>query len=274
MSLRRTSFLGIWGADAGKPVSPPEKAQDGSSSPSQMSEPAKTLILRRSAAANDAATSEPNTTPTDFSVPSPTLPGLLYLALGDSYTVGEKVGGAERFPGQLTQRLRAIGFEMRSPQIHARTGWTTADLCAEVAQTRPQGPFDLVTLLIGVNNQYRGLGVDLYRREFEALVDLSIEFAGGEPGRVIVISIPDWGVMPYARNFGRSLIAQQIDLFNRANREISGAKGTRYVNITLLSRKIGDDAAMVAADGLHPSAKQYQQWVDLILPEALAALGQ
>ena len=174
----------------------------------------------------------------------------------------------------MTQRLRAKGFEMRSPQILARTGWTTADLSAEIAQANPQGPFDLVTLLIGVNNQYRGLGLDLYRREFEGLVERAIELAGNDPGRVIVLSIPDWGVMPYARNFGRALIGQQIDSFNRKNKEIAVAKGVRYVNITPLSRKAAENAALTASDGLHPSAKQYQQWVDLILPEALAALGQ
>jgi lysophospholipase L1-like esterase len=217
---------------------------------------------------------EPNTAPTNVPVPSPTPPGLRYLALGDSYTIGEKVAEGERFPNQLVKRLRARGVEIRSPQIVAHTGWTTADLAAAIRRPAPEGTFDLVTLLIGVNNQYRGMDLEQYQQEFTALVEKSVEFAGGESGRVIVISIPDWGVMPYARNFDRALITQQIDAFNQVNRKIAARLSVRYVNITPISRKAQDDAGMATSDGLHPSARQYQLWVEAILPETLGALGQ
>jgi lysophospholipase L1-like esterase len=281
MSPQRTTLKSALSAAAGLAMranlegsADPESGPSEPSSPRQASSPSETIVWRRPAGESDLATSEPNTTPTKTAIPSPTPPGLLYLALGDSYTIGEKVASGERFPGQLTQRLRATGVEMRSPQIIARTGWTTTDLFMQIVKARPQGPFDLVTLLIGVNNQYRGMNLDEYQREFEVLVEQAIDFTGMDAGRVIVLSLPDWGVMPYARNFSRALIGQQIDAFNRANKAIAGAKGVRYVNITPLSRKCGENASLVASDGLHPSAKQYQQWVDLILPEALAALGQ
>ena len=240
-------------------------------------DPAETIILKRKARPEELVASEPKTAPTNGGGPQPIAPGLLYLALGDSYTIGEKVTGAERFPGQLAIRLRTAGVEMRSPQIVARTGWTTADLWTQVAlgaPGAPQGTYDLVTLLIGVNNQYRGLSLDTYRREFEMLAARAVELTAGDPGRVIVLSIPDWGVTPYARNFDRALIRQQIDKFNQVNREIAAAHGTRYVNLTPLTRKCGDDPALISADGLHPAAKQYAQWVDLLFPEALSALRQ
>jgi len=235
-------------------------------------EPDETLILRSPLLAN-GATLEPKTTPTHTRIPSPLSSGLRYLALGDSYTIGEKVTDSERFPAQLTRRLRAKNIEIRNPVIVARTGWTTGELCKALAADRPQGTFDLVTLLIGVNNQYRGLGLEEYRCDFAALADQAVDLAWGETGRVIVISIPDWGGMPYARSFNRALIAEQIDAFNQVNRALALEKGVRYVNITPLTRKVGEDTALVAGDGLHPSGKQYAQWVDLLLPESLAALG-
>jgi lysophospholipase L1-like esterase len=241
--------------------------------PSPPGETGETQILSRPLFATGSAMQEPKTAPTRSVIPLPTPPGLRYLALGDSYTVGEKVADGDRFPAILTKRLRARGFELRSPQILARTGWTTSDLSASITNERPQGTFDLVTLLIGVNNQYRGLDLESYRREFGALVDQAVVFAGMDPGRVIVISVPDWGAMPYARNFDHMLIRQQIDAFNKANKGIAMEKGVRYVNITELARKASEDPTMAASDGLHPSSKQYQIWVDAILPEALAALG-
>lgn len=221
--------------------------------------------------ANGAA-AEPKTTPTHASVPSPAAPGLRYLALGDSYTCGEKVAEGDRFPNLLSKRLRAKGFEMRSPQIIAHTGWTTADLAAALAQAGPQGPFDLVTLLVGVNNQYRGLSLEDYARDFAALTGQAVDLAGSDPSRVIAISIPDWGVMPYASSFDRALIAQKIDAFNAANKKAAIAQGVRYVNITPLTRKAAENPALAAPDGLHPSGKQYQLWLEILLPEAIAAL--
>lgn len=260
--LRRLVLWAVAGFVAGCVSSAAEKQPD----------PGETLTARHTHAANGAA-DEPKTAPTNLPVPSPVAPGLRYLALGDSYTIGEKVPEAERFPNQLVKRLRSRGVEMRSPLIIARTGWTTADLSAGIDAANLEGTFDLVTLLIGVNNQYRGSSLDEYKEEFTALVERAVVLAGGDPARVVVVSIPDWGVMPYARNFDRALIAQQIDAYNQANKRIATLNSVRYVNVTTISRKAQDDASLAAADGLHPSGKQYQAWVEVILPEALAALG-
>jgi lysophospholipase L1-like esterase len=189
-----------------------------------------------------------------------------YLALGDSYTIGESVAADDRFPHQLA---RALGVP--APQIVAKTGWTTDELDVAIDAADPQGPFDLVTLLIGVNNQYRGRDAEQYRGEFAALLRRAIGFAGGEPAKVIVVSIPDWGVTPFAEGRDRAQIARDIDRYNAINREEATRAGARYVDITAISR--GSDPTLVAADGLHPSGVQYGAWVRLILPEARAVLS-
>ncbi|HUP60134.1 MAG TPA: SGNH/GDSL hydrolase family protein [Thermoanaerobaculia bacterium] len=183
----------------------------------------------------------------------PADPPSRYLALGDSYTIGESVAPEERFPNQLARTL-GIG----EPQIIAKTGWTTDELDAAIDAADPKGPFDLVTLLIGVNNQYRGRSADEYRAQFTALLQRAIGFAGGDAKRVIVVSIPDWGVTPFAASRDRAKIAREIDQFNAINREEALRAGARYVDITPISR--GGDPALVAADGLHPSGKQYAEW--------------
>ena len=184
-----------------------------------------------------------------------------YLALGDSYTIGESVDPAERFPVQLARTLN-----LGEPQIIARTGWTTDELNAAIDEARPQGPFDLVTLLIGVNNQYRGRSADEYRTQFAALLQRAIGFAGGDPSRVIVVSIPDWGVTPFAEGRDRAQIAREIDRFNAIKREEAARAGAKWVDITPISRR--HDPALVAADGLHPSGRQYAEWVKAIAPHA------
>jgi lysophospholipase L1-like esterase len=183
--------------------------------------------------------------------------GKRYLALGDSYTIGESVAEAERFPNQLA---RTLGYP--APEIIAKTGWTTDELNAAIDAAKPQGPYDLVTLLIGVNNQYRGRDVEQYRGEFAALLRRAIGFAGGDASKVIVVSIPDWGVTPFAEGRDRAKIAREIDDYNRVNFEEAGKARARYVHITTISR--GGDPALVAPDGLHPSGKQYGEWVKLI----------
>jgi lysophospholipase L1-like esterase len=190
-----------------------------------------------------------------------------YLALGDSYTIGESVPAADRFPHQLAREL-GIG----EPQIVAKTGWTTDELNAAIDADDPQGPFDLVTLLIGVNNQYRGRHAEQYRGEFAALLQRAIGFAGGDARKVIVVSIPDWGVTPFAEGRDRAAIAAALDRYNAINREEAARAGARYVDITPVSRR--DDPSLVAEDKLHPSAKQYSEWVRLIVPEARAVLGR
>jgi lysophospholipase L1-like esterase len=199
-------------------------------------------------------------------VPTPTN-DVRYLALGDSYTIGESVGVGERFPMQLARELG-----IAEPRIIAKTGWTTDELNTAIDEAEVTGTYDLVTLLTGVNNQYRGRDAEQYRGEFAALLRRAIGFAGGDAGKVVVVSIPDWGVTPFAASRDRAKIASEIDRYNAINREEAQRAGARYVDITPVSR--GQDAALVAGDGLHPSAKQYGDWVRLIGPEARAAIGR
>ncbi|HET7461288.1 MAG TPA: SGNH/GDSL hydrolase family protein [Longimicrobium sp.] len=194
-----------------------------------------------------------------------------YLALGDSFTIGEGVDPAERWPVQLAAMLRARGVDVGDPEIVATTGWTTDELAAGIDAARPQGPYALVSLLIGVNNQYRGLPVDAYRPEFRALLQRAIAFAGGDAGRVIVVSIPDWGVTAFAEGRDRGQIAREIESFNAVNRDAARELGAHWVDVTPTSRRMPD---AVAGDGLHPSGAQYRAWAGLVLPEALAALGR
>lgn len=198
------------------------------------------------------------------------------LALGDSYTIGEGVEPVGRWPMQLAARLRAEGFAVADPEIVATTGWTTDELAAAMDAAAFAPPYALVTLLIGVNNQYRGRDLDAYRGEFRALLARAIALAGGDTRRALVVSIPDWGVTPFARAQGRdaAAIAAAIDAFNAVNRAEAATQGAVWLDVTDLSRDRGDSAAMLAADGLHPSAAQYARWVERILPAARRALAQ
>lgn len=198
--------------------------------------------------------------------------GPAFLALGDSYTIGEGVAEAERWPVALAGRLRAEGTPVGEPRIVARTGWTTDELDAAIDEADPRGPYALVTLLIGVNNQYRGRPADEYREQFRALLGRAVGFAGGEAGRVVVVSIPDWGVTPFAEGRDRARIAAELDAFNAINREEAARAGARWVDVTAASRRHGADPAFLAADGLHPGGRAYAEWAALVLPEARAAL--
>lgn len=193
-----------------------------------------------------------------------------FLALGDSYTIGESVAEAERWPNQLAAALRAEGLSVADPEIIAKTGWTTDELSSAIDAAAPQGKYDLVTLLIGVNNQYRGRAAEEYRSQLQTLLQRAIAYAGGDAKNVVVVSIPDWGVTPFAASRDRGQIAAAIDAFNTINREEAEHAGARYVDVTAVSRQ--PDPALVAGDQLHPSAKQYTEWMRLILPEARAAL--
>lgn len=196
-----------------------------------------------------------------------------YLALGDSYTIGESVPEAERWPVQLADSLRDAGIETGEVRIIARTGWTTDELAAGIDAADITGPFDLVSLLIGVNNQYRGRPVETFRPEFVSLLNTAIEFAGGNPEKVFVVSIPDWGVTPFAASRDRAAIAAAIDAYNAVAQEETVKKGVPFFDITPISREAADNPALVAADGLHPSGQMYQRWVSLILPDILTAVG-
>ena len=195
-----------------------------------------------------------------------------YLALGDSYTIGESVDFMDRFPVQLVNRLKSKGHDFAMPEIIAKTGWTTDELIVGIEEIKPKDDFDLVTLLIGVNNQYRGRELENYEDEFEQLLKMAIEFAGGSKKKVIVISIPDYGVTPFGQKKGRKKVANEIDEFNRVNREISDKYEVEYVDVTELSRKALRQINLIAEDGLHPSGEMYSEWVEEMLPVALKVL--
>lgn len=195
-----------------------------------------------------------------------------FLALGDSYTIGESVEPSGRWPVQLAQMLKSEGIAVDDPQIIATTGWTTDELAKGIQQASPTGPYDLVSLLIGVNNQYRGRSVDGYREEFRALLLQAIAFAGGNVDRMVVLSIPDWGVTPFAEGRDREKIAREIDSFNSVNREEAAKLGVAYVDVTPVSRAAENDPALLAADGLHPSGVMYHEWARLVLPRATGQL--
>lgn len=196
-----------------------------------------------------------------------------YLALGDSYTIGEGVEDASRWPAQLAARLRDAGIPIAEPRIIATTGWTTDELAAAMDAAEPLGDWDFVSLLVGVNNQYRGRSVDDYREEFAALLQRAIALTRQRAARVLVLSIPDWGVTPFARSELRSprRIAQELDAYNAAARELCMAEGVAFVDITAISRSTAGD--MLAEDGLHPSAAQYARWVEAALPAAQRLLA-
>jgi lysophospholipase L1-like esterase len=193
------------------------------------------------------------------------LSSLRFLALGDSYTIGEGVSPAACWPFQLAAALRGRGVPMQFPLIIAHTGWTTSELAAGIAAAAPRGTFDLVTLLIGVNNQYRGLGLEQYRDEFRSLLAQATAFAGGQAERVLVLSIPDWSVTPFAAGTDLAQIVKEIEAFNQANREETLAAGAHYLDITPISRQAAHTPGLLAADNLHPSGKMYARWVELAL---------
>jgi lysophospholipase L1-like esterase len=196
-----------------------------------------------------------------------------FLALGDSYTIGESVAATERWPVQLARLLREQKITMDDPTIIARTGWTTAELSAGIDRAKPQGVYDLVSLLIGVNNQYRGRSAEEYRREFVSLLGRAVGFADQRPGRVLVLSIPDWGVTPFAEGRDRAAIGAVIDRFNAINCEETERAGALYVDVTPVSRQAVNDPALIARDGLHPSGKMYAEWARLAMPVACKVLN-
>jgi lysophospholipase L1-like esterase len=195
-----------------------------------------------------------------------------YLALGDSYTSGESVAADDRWPVQLADRLKERGIDLGEPQIIATTGWTTDELSAGIDEVNPVGPYQLVTLLIGVNNQYRGRDSDEYRMQFRALLQRAIGFAGGNAKHVIVLSIPDWGATPFADGQDLERIGRQIDLFNSINHDETDKAGASYVDVTPESRTASTQPTLIAGDGLHPSPRMYAQWAMLTLPLAEQAL--
>lgn len=198
------------------------------------------------------------------------------LCLGDSYTIGEAVEENERFPMQAVELLRAQGIEFATPQIIAKTGWTTDELADAITQSHITGNYNFVTLLIGVNNQYRGRDTENYRQQFVQLLNTAIAYANGNRNHVFVISIPDWGVTPFGHNDarGEKTIGEQIDQYNSVNRYQALQAGVHYIDITPGSRLAKTDAALLAGDGLHPSGKMYAAWAQQLAQGIRQALNQ
>lgn len=197
-----------------------------------------------------------------------------FLALGDSYTIGEGVAPEACWPAQLAARLRGDGTGLAEPQIIAATGWTTDELAVAMDAATFDPPYALVTLLIGVNDQYRGRGVDEYRAQFQALLQRAVGLAGSDAGRVIAVSIPDWGGTPFAAQEGRdaAVVEREIDAFNAAACAETADAGAHWVDVTTIARATAAYDELVA-DGLHPSGAQYERWVEAILPMARKALA-
>lgn len=198
-------------------------------------------------------------------------PGLKYLALGDSYTIGESVTIAERWPVILAKDLTNAGKSVKNPEIIALTGWTTRDLLNALENHKPSNQYDVVSLLIGVNNQYRGRDIEEYRKEFRELLLKSIGYASGAASKVFVLSIPDWGVTPYGAG-NREKIGAEIDNFNKVAKEECDREKVVFINITDISRKALNDPAMLADDKLHYSGKMHQLWVNEALPKVKSLL--
>lgn len=214
----------------------------------------------------------------DAAPPTTNAPATNFLALGDSYTIGQSVAPAERWPIQLAAALRADGVDVREPLIIARTGWTCADLAAAMSPALEGQPksFAMVSLLIGVNDQFRGGAPEPYRKAFADLLARAIQLAGDNPSHVLVLSIPDYGATPFGESDprGPERIGKEIDAFNTISREESARAGVKYVDITAESREAKNDRSLVADDGLHPSGTMYAKWTALALPAAREVFGK
>lgn len=190
---------------------------------------------------------------------------LSFLALGDSYTIGTSETPENSWPMQLAKAMTKKGINLNSPTIIAGAGWTTDKLISEIESSNLNGEYDLVSLLIGVNNQYRGLDIEQFKVQFETLLDKSVSLAGNDTSKVFVLSIPDWGVMPFAGLRDKEKITREIGKYNAIiEKEVSDRK-ILYIEITKLSRQAIVDKTLIASDGLHPSKKMYKTWVKKIL---------
>jgi lysophospholipase L1-like esterase len=225
------------------------------------------------------STSQPKAAPVPMPLPDslPTPPpapegGYTYLALGDSYTIGESVPEKDRWSVQLADLLRQEGLPVQPPDIIARTGWTTDELAQAIRTSGNTRKYEMVSLLIGVNNQYRSQSKDKYRQELADLLRTATDFANGNAKRVFVLSIPDWGVTPFASDRDQQKIATEIDAFNAIAKEECTRAGIEFIDITPLSRTARNDASMVADDRLHFSGKMYRLWAEKALPTVLRLL--
>lgn len=222
---------------------------------------------------NDSTTSD--TIMIDTSVNIDTIPHVgdyTWLALGDSYTIGESVSEAERFPAQTAALLKADSLAFDTPHYIATTGWTTVNLLSAIEMQNPQGPFDIVTLLIGVNDQYQQFDINEYNAHFTQCLQKAIALAGNRKDHVFVLSIPDYSVTPFAQQRDTAQIRREIDDYNAINKAITLANKIAYIDITPGTRAMKEDASLMAYDGLHPSGKEYAKWAALLAPEIRKAL--
>ncbi|MCB0688616.1 MAG: SGNH/GDSL hydrolase family protein [Saprospiraceae bacterium] len=196
-----------------------------------------------------------------------------YLALGDSYTIGESVPPEDRYPVQLVNRLRQGGIALEDPVIIATTGWTTDDLDCEIkASGFDRDTFDFVSLLIGVNDQYQNKPFENYYFNFAKLLLRAVELAGNVKEHVVVISIPDYAFTPFGQNRDAGKISEELDRYNQVNKQVADYYGISYFDITPISRQGLQHPELVATDGLHPSGKMYALWVDLMLKDIMEEL--
>jgi lysophospholipase L1-like esterase len=201
-----------------------------------------------------------------------TSPPVSYLALGDSYTIGESVAQDQRWPVLLADSLRSRNIAVAKPDIIAQTGWTTADLQEAIERENPHSNYDLVSLLIGVNNQYQGLDFNQFEREFKELLNQAISFAGNNPQNVFAVSIPNYGVTPFGQEKNPDSVAKELSRYNKTARQIAQNNGITFINITPISEDALDNPELTANDNLHPSGKMYRQWVSKMLPAILSKL--
>lgn len=185
-----------------------------------------------------------------------------YLALGDSYTIGEGVTITESFPYQVVETLRKNGFNFSAPEIIAKTGWTTDELSKAIDTHRFLTKYDFVTILIGVNNQYRGGTVEEYKLELEGLLKKALQFADGKKEHVIVISIPDYSISPFAQTKDPENISKTIDLFNSVNNALSIQYKVQHIDISTDLKNDKEHAPLFVEDGLHPAANEYEKWAN------------
>ena len=210
--------------------------------------------------------------PSDTTAMGTTSQPYTYLALGDSYTIGESVNVQDRFPYQAVSLLHGMGVQVHIPDIIATTGWTTQNLIHALDVNPPQNNYTIVTLLIGVNNQYQGKSIPEYKAEFTTLLNRAIQYAANKKNRVFVLSIPDYSVTPFAANSDTARIAREINDFNQVNHTVAIQNGIAWIDITGISRQARSERSLLANDGLHPSGLQYKKWADLLAPLIRQAL--
>jgi len=219
-----------------------------------------------------------NTSTSPMPTPADTIPAVTtgttfkYLALGDSYTIGQSVAMEARFPEQTVKLLKLQKINITPIDYIATTGWTTGNLMAAITSQNPLQDYDIVTLLIGVNDQYQHMDTGGYRTRFTQLLSKSIVLAGNQPSRVVVLSIPDYSATPYVSSDDKQRVSREIDVFNTINKQITLANNIAYLDITPSTRQAATDNTLVANDGLHPSDMEYKKWADLLAPMIQKAL--